>query len=181
MRPDQAEFLLQFLLPQLNSEQAITKKIISSVPPGKDGYQPDPSSRTAFKRALHISVVEMWFLDAVIHHHFGETIPRPAKMKTSLDAAQWYEETFRHRMPALEKLSGEDLTTPVDFIGRRNDPAIAYLNIAIHPSVHHRGQLSAYLRSMGAKVPAIYVESADQPYPAEPSAARESHQPPPAF
>jgi hypothetical protein len=35
----------------------------------------------------------------------------------------------------------------------------------IRHSVHHRGQLSAYLRPMGAKVPAIYVESGDEPYP----------------
>ena len=32
MRPDQAEFLLRFLLPQLKSEQAVTKKIVSAVP-----------------------------------------------------------------------------------------------------------------------------------------------------
>jgi hypothetical protein len=38
-----------------------------------------------------------------------------------------------------------DLTTPVDFIGLRNDPAVSYLNIAIRHSVHHRGLRSYYL------------------------------------
>jgi uncharacterized damage-inducible protein DinB len=105
----------------------------------------------------------MWFLDAVIHRRFGETMPPPAEVKTCRDVAQWYEQSFVQRLPLLEALSGEDLKTPVDFIGLRNDPAVAYMNIAIRHSVHHRGQISTYLRAMGAKVPAIHVESSDEP------------------
>lgn len=63
------------------------------------------------------------------------------------------------------QLSAGDLAKELDYIGLRKDPAVAYLNIAIRHTVHHRGQLSAYLRGMGAGVPAIYVESADEPYP----------------
>ncbi|MGA8442211.1 MAG: DinB family protein [Candidatus Sulfotelmatobacter sp.] len=81
----------------------------------------------------------------------------------------------------LEALSGEALTTPVDFIGLRNDPAGAYLNIAIRNSVHHRGQLSTYLRARGAKVPAIYVESAAEPYPPSDGRAASGTQSRPAF
>jgi uncharacterized damage-inducible protein DinB len=180
MRPAQAKFLLQFLLPQLKSEQMITKKILSSVPPEKDDYKPAAKCRSALKLAWHLAVVEIWFLDAVIHRQFGETAPTPAEVKTCRDVAQWYEENFKQRMPLLEVLSGEDLITPVDFHGMRNDPAVAYLNIAIRHSVHHRGQLSAYLRLMGAKVPAIYVESADEPFPptAKCAAAGEPQRPP---
>jgi uncharacterized damage-inducible protein DinB len=82
----------------------------------------------------------------------------------------------------LEALPGEDLAMSVDFMGLRNDPAVAYLNIAIRHSVHHRGQLSAYLRPMGAKVPAIYVESADELFPSIAGCtAAGTQQLPPAF
>jgi uncharacterized damage-inducible protein DinB len=40
-------------------------------------------------------------------------------------------------------------------------PAVTYLNFLLHHSIHHRGQLSMYLRPMGAKVPSIYGESYD--------------------
>jgi hypothetical protein len=121
-------------------------------------------------------------LDAVIHRHFGETTPMPAGVKTGDDVAQWYEDSFAQCMPLLEALSEEQLTTPVDFIGLRNDPAVAYLNIAIRHSVHHRGQLSAYLRPMGAKVQAIYVESADEPFPGDVGGVvAGTQQRPPAF
>jgi uncharacterized damage-inducible protein DinB len=180
MGPDQAQFLRHFLLPQLKSEQAITTKILSSIPPNQGDYKPDAKCMSALKLAWHIAVVEIWFLDAVVHRHFGETAPMPAGVKTGRDVAQWYEENFANRMPLLEALSGEELATPVDFLGLRNDSAVAYLNIAIRHSVHHRGQLSAYLRPMGAKVPAIYVESADEPYPpsAECTAAGQEQRPP---
>lgn len=182
MEPTQARFLLEFLLPQLKSEQAITKKIMSSIPADRGDYKPDPKCMSAIKLAGHIAVTEIWFLDAVLHRQFGETGPLPDGTKTGRDIAQWYEENFANRMPLLEVLSAEDLATPVDYLGLRNDPAVAYLNIAIRHSVHHRGQLSAYLRPMGATVPAIYVESADEPYPpSAESAAAGIDQRPPAF
>ena len=49
----------------------------------------------------------------------------------------------------------------VDFRGMFQLPAVAFLMVGLHHTIHHRGQLSAYLRSMGAKVPAIYGESYD--------------------
>jgi uncharacterized damage-inducible protein DinB len=143
MRPAQAKFLLRFLLPQLKSEQTITKKILCSIPPDKGDYKPYAKCMSARQLAWHVAVVEIWFLDAVIHQDFGETAPMPAGVKTGRDVDRWYQENFARRMPLLEALSGEDLTTPVDFNGLRNDPAVAYLNIATRHSVHHCGQLSA--------------------------------------
>ena len=65
MQPDQARFLLDFLLPRLKSEQATTKKILSAVPPDKGDYKPHPKSMSALKLSRHIAVTKMWFLDAV--------------------------------------------------------------------------------------------------------------------
>jgi hypothetical protein len=42
-------------------------------------------------------------------------------------------------------------------------PAVTYLSLDMSHGIHHRGQLSAYLRPMGAKVPSIYGPSADEP------------------
>jgi uncharacterized damage-inducible protein DinB len=166
MQPDQAKFLLDFLLPRLKSEQATTKKILSAVPPDKGDYKPHPKSMSALKLSRHIAATEMWFLDAVIDHVFKEDdLPMSSELKPGADIARWYDENFAQRLPRLEGLSSEHLATPVDYIGLLNDPAVAYLSFGIRHSVHHRGQLSAYLRPMGAKVPVIYVESADEPFP----------------
>ena len=181
VRTDQAELVLRFLLPQLASEQAITTKILSAVPAGQESYRPNEKARSAFGLAWHIAAVEMWFLDAVVHREFRDIAGKPPDVKTCSDVARWYARSAADRAPLLSALSGEALVEPVDFIGLRNDPAVAYLNIAIRHSVHHRGQLSAYLRCMGARVPAVYVESADEPYPPNPESEQATIEVPPAF
>ena len=165
MRPNDARFLLDFLLPQVKSEQAVTRKILASVPLGAEHYQPSPKSMSAIELARHIAVCELWFLDAVVNGRFDDGAAPPETATTCEDIAAWYAENTSRRIPLLERISADDLAKEVDYIGLRKDPAVAYLNIAIRHTVHHRGQLSAYLRGMGARVPAIYVESADEPYP----------------
>jgi uncharacterized damage-inducible protein DinB len=50
---------------------------------------------------------------------------------------------------------------PIDFRGIVTLPPATVLMIGLEHSIHHRGQLSIYLRPMGAKVPSIYGESDD--------------------
>jgi uncharacterized damage-inducible protein DinB len=58
-------------------------------------------------------------------------------------------------------LSGEQAAKIVDFRGMMQLPAVAFITFNMHHIVHHRGQLSVYLRPMGGKVPPIYGESYD--------------------
>src|SRR6516165_6725851 len=134
MQPDQAKFLLDFLLPRLKSEQATTKKILSAVPPDKGDYKPHPKSMSSLKLSWHLAATEMWFLDAVIDHVFKEDdSPMPSELKPGAQIARWYDENFAHRLPRLEALSGEHLAAPVDYIGLLNDPAVAYIEFCDPP------------------------------------------------
>jgi uncharacterized damage-inducible protein DinB len=179
MNPADARILFDFLLPQLASEQSVTQRILAAVPAGQEAYKPNPKCMTAFELSRHIAICELWFLDAVISGEFDEPARPPDSATTCGDLAAWYAENTSLRIPLLLGRSGQDLTKPLDYIGLRNDPAVAYLNIAIRHTAHHRGQLSTYLRGMEAAVPAIYVESADEPYPLEDGSV--PPQPPPAF
>jgi uncharacterized damage-inducible protein DinB len=82
-------------------------------------------------------------------------------VKTPTEIAAWYAERFEKNCDALNKLSGEQLVKMVDFRGMFQRPAVIFLQIGLNHSIHHRGQLSTYLRPMGGKVPAIYGESYD--------------------
>lgn len=129
-----------------------------------EDYRPHHDSRSTFELARHIVYTEMWFLDAILQHRFQDDDARLQDApRTCAELAAWYSVNFANRVEQLRALTAEHLATPVDWLGLRNDPAVTYLNIAIRHAVHHRGQLSAYLRPMGARVPAIYVESADEP------------------
>jgi uncharacterized damage-inducible protein DinB len=164
MQPEQATFLLNFLLPQIKNEHKLTKKVIEAVPVDKGDYQPDPRSMSALDLAWHIASSEPFFMDGA---SAGEYKPgggkRPETIKSSADVAAWYNDHFEQSFERASKMTPEQLLKSIDFFGVFNYPAIIYLQLMINHSIHHRGQLSAYLRPMGAKVPAIYGGSADEP------------------
>ena len=67
------------------------------------------------------------------------------------------------KLKTLRALPDETLAREVDFFGMMKLPVVSYLGLANNHSVHHRGQLAAYLRPMVSKVPSIYGGSADEP------------------
>ncbi len=163
MQPEQASFLLRSMfLPGLKNEQGITKSVIEAIPLDKSDYRPDGVSKSALDLAWHTVATEMLFMEAVAAGEFNfSPRPRPDSVRNSQDLVRWYTENFERHFEKLTKLGGDQLVKIVDFRGMFQLPAVMYLNFLLHHSVHHRGQLSMYLRPMGAKVPAIYGESFD--------------------
>jgi len=163
IQPEQAAFLLHSVyLPGLRNEHRLTKNVIGAIPAGQEGYRPDDVSKSALDLAWHIASTEMRFLDAVAAGQFDLSARlRPESIASAADLNAWYAENFEPRVEKLERLTNEDLLKVVDFRGMFQLPAVMYLGFILHHSVHHRGQLSVYLRPMGAKVPSIYGESYD--------------------
>ena len=163
MTAEQAVFLLQNVyMGALKNESRITKKILEAVPADKTDYRPDAISKTANELVRHIAASDNRFLETVINGVFDSNPALlPESVKTPQDIAAWYEARFAKNFEALGKLSGEQLLKIVDFRGMFQRPAVTFVMMGLHHTIHHRGQLSAYLRSMGARVPSIYGESYD--------------------
>ena len=149
----------------LKHEHTATKRCIEAVPDGKGDYKPHPANMSATDLAWHLASSEIWFMQGVLNGQFdfGGGATRPADVNTGSEIAAWYEKEFADHIAKLEAMTGEQLAQEVGF-AMFNDPAVTYLSICNRHAVHHRGQLSAYLRPMGAKVPAIYGGSADEPF-----------------
>jgi len=163
LQPDQANFLLQGVyLPGIKNEYRLTKSVIEAIPLDRGDYRPDAISKSALDLAWHIAATEMRFMDALPAGAFDlSPRPRPDSIANSADLTTWYVDNFEPRFETLTKLSNEQLLKIVDFRGMFQLPAVMYLGFVLHHSIHHRGQLSTYLRPMGAKVPSIYGESYD--------------------
>jgi uncharacterized damage-inducible protein DinB len=161
--PDQVDYLLQGVyLPGLRNEHRITKTVIEAIPLDKGDYRPDGISKSASDLAWHIVSTEMRFMEAVAAGEFDlSPRPKPDSIKNSQDLTAWYTDHFEPRFEKLTKLPTEQALKIIDFRGMFQLPAVMYLNFLLHHSIHHRGQLSMYLRPMGAKVPSIYGESFD--------------------
>lgn len=60
------------------------------------------------------------------------------------ELVDWYDKNFNRAMNRVRAITSEQLTTPVDFLGAFNFPAVLYLSFVNKHSIHHRGQLSVY-------------------------------------
>ena len=147
-------------------EMATTKKVVAAIPESRSReYRPDPKARTAFDLAWHILSTEVQLLDEIADGKFTME-PRFQEPKTVSEMLAWYDTNLPRALGRVKALGEQHLSKPVDFYGAFNYPAVFYLSFVTSHSIHHRGQLSTYLRPMGAKVPSIYGGSADEEWKA---------------
>ena len=140
-------------------EAGTTRNVLARIPEGSD-YRPDPRSRTAQEIAWQIVCEERMIIDAL---ESGKVEwappPLPATMKEVVDAYETQSESIAQRWSALpaDRWDGK-----LEFFGSER-PASPMAWSFLFDIVHHRGQITTYLRPMGAKVPQIYGPSGDEP------------------
>jgi len=167
MNAEQAKFLAEFFAGVLEQESQTTAKVLAAVPDAGRDYKPDEKSRSAWELAKHVATGDVWFLDSICDGAFNFDPEAEKKMSAGFtnvnDIVEYYKREFPKRVARLRNTPGDKLAQPVDFFGMMKLPAAAFLSFANNHGIHHRGQLAAYLRAAGSKVPSIYGGSADEP------------------
>ena len=142
-----------------SKESKTTRNVLSRIPEGSD-YKPDPKSRTAREIAWQIVCEEKMIIDA-LENGKAEWAPPPIPptMKEVVDTYEKQSDQIRERWSSLptERWNGK-----LDFFGGER-PASPMAWSFLFDIVHHRGQITTYLRPMGSTVPQIYGPSADEP------------------
>ena len=171
MNPEHAKSAAEMLATLWEGEFPATCQVLEAVKFDNRDYKPDPKSRTAWELATHIATSDVWFLDSIINGRFEfdqEKAKQAEARFTSVgDIVGFYRKTFPEKLAALRALPAETMTETIDFFGVMKMPRAQWVGFANNHSIHHRGQLAAYLRAMGSRVPNIYGPSAD----AEPAGA----------
>jgi uncharacterized damage-inducible protein DinB len=152
-----------FYLGMLTAEEAPTVRVLDALPEHALDYKPHERSRTAGEIAWVIAG-EMHMLAAVLTHGtFAPAGPMPSGGKP--EAVGTYKagvEAVKAAMAGMteEKWNSEGV---LDFGGGMvwKDKMHGFAWGMLNDGIHHRGQLSVYLRPMGGKVPSIYGPSAD--------------------
>ncbi|HEX2520562.1 MAG TPA: DinB family protein [Terriglobia bacterium] len=142
-----------------SDESKTTLKVLARIPEGSD-YRPDPKSRTAKEIAWQIVCEEKMIIEA-LENGKAEWAPPPvpATMKEVLEAYEKQSGTMPQRWKDLSPKRWEGT---LDFFGGQR-PAAPMAWGFLFDIVHHRGQISTYLRPMGSTVPQIYGPSGDEP------------------
>lgn len=160
------EFVLGYramMLDGIAREAECTKRVIAAIPDSKSDYRPDPHARTAKELAWHLANTDIQFLDGIADLNFSMANPA-SKPQTSAEVVAWYDENLKRGIARVQEMTAEQLMTPVNFFNVFNLPAAFYLGFLSNHCIHHRGELTTYLRPMGAKVPSIYGGSYDEPF-----------------
>ncbi len=145
-------------------EAPATRKVLSRIPEGSD-YRPDPKSRTAREIAWLIVREEIALADGLEKGAFEwAEVPAPATMKEVMATYDKHHDDVTRRLHAVEAERWEG-KVPFIYEGQEVMSELGYDNAwgFLLDMIHHRGQVSTYLRPMGSTVPQIYGPSADEP------------------
>lgn len=140
-------------------ESKTTRKVLSRIPEGSD-YRPDPKSRPAREIAWQIVCEEKMLIDA-LESGKGEWAPPPMP-ESMKEVLATYEQQSADVIRRVQSLPDDKWNGTLDFFGSER-PAAPMAWGFLFDIVHHRGQITTYLRAMGSTVPQIYGPSADEP------------------
>jgi uncharacterized damage-inducible protein DinB len=153
-----------FFLKHWAKEAPATRQVIGRIPQERSDYRADPKARTA-REIAWLMVREEEALVAGLEKGAFEwvEVPPPATIGEIVAAYDRSHDSIAARLNAIASPRWEE-QMPFLFNGQEAMRETAY-EMAwgfLLDQIHHRGQLSTYLRPMGAKVPAIYGPSADE-------------------
>ncbi len=162
MTSEQAKTILDHTVGYGRRELTTTAKILASVPADRLDYKPSDRCMSAGELVWHIASADVAILNGAVDGKFDFARERPANTETPGQVADWYTANAGAALDRCAAMTAEQASQTVDFMGVFQQPAAGFVTMAMNHSIHHRGQLSSYLRPMGAKVPAIYGMSADE-------------------
>jgi uncharacterized damage-inducible protein DinB len=160
----------QQFLDAYDREHATTMRVLHAFPPDKADLKPHPKSKSARELAW-LFVLECGLGIAGFNNVFasgsagGGSPPAPEKWEDILAALETAHVDFRN---AFDSFTDEQLVESIKIFGGPKTlvdyPRVAFAWFLLCDQIHHRGQLSVYLRMADGRVPSIYGPSLDEPW-----------------
>ncbi|MBI2933377.1 MAG: DinB family protein [Planctomycetes bacterium] len=153
---------IQGVVAECIAENELTRGMIEALPAEKYAYRPHPKARTAGELAWHLVTGRRWFLEELLQWPLPDAVKlllakppaAPQHMLEALDAV------MNEQLGHLRAKDDFWLREEAEFFGRATTLGGILYGMLKH-EVHHRGQLSVYLRATGMRVPGVYGGSAD--------------------
>ena len=162
--------LTEFLLAELDREVERSRRALEQVPEGKYDWKPHEKSMIFGYLANMVATIPLWLAMEITQDELDVAPAGGSKMEqTRLDTSdallKALDKAAADARSALEKTTEEHLLTSWRLLARgqvvMESPRYVMIQDTINHWAHHRGQMTVYLRLMGAKVPALYGPSAD--------------------
>jgi uncharacterized damage-inducible protein DinB len=153
----------EFFLERQKAELPVFLKVLRALPKNQLGYKPDERSPSA-EQIVWTLAHEFKICTDVAATHKGEWQILAAPPLDEM--LKIFEESSTDLNDRVSKMDDATWDKRAQFFYQgkmvSEQPVGQFLWFVLFDAIHHRGQLSAYLRPMGGKVPAIYGPSADE-------------------
>jgi len=162
--------LIDALLPEFDREMATTRTVLERVPEGKYDWKPHAKSFSAGVLATHVATLPTWATETLVRDEIAiePTQPPPSALATRAELLAAFDANVAAARAALTGKTDPELMAMWSL--RRGDhllftmpKATVLRSFVLSHLVHHRGQLTVYLRLLDIPVPSIYGPSADEP------------------
>lgn len=150
---------------EIEAEYTSTKKCLERIPESVYGFKPHPKSMEMGYLTFLVAEIPLWVAVMVEEGEIDFATFQHFQTREAAALLQHYEENIVRAKNALQNASDEALSK--EFSLKNNgqplysEPMIAALGSTINHWVHHRGQLTVYMRLNDIEVPSIYGPSAD--------------------
>ena len=158
------------LIAELKHEGAMTKKMLERVPLDRADWKPDEKSMSVGRLATHIAEIPDWTSRIATKEEFDfmkDFNFTPYVAKSSEELIGILQKSLDEAINNLSKLSDEEMNK--HWVVKRGEQVmfdtprkVAVRGWTLSHLIHHRGQLSVYLRLLGVPVPGMYGPSADE-------------------
>ncbi|MBN1866716.1 DinB family protein [Candidatus Sumerlaeota bacterium] len=161
--------IIDSMIEEVKQESANTRKALERIPEDKMDWRPDPKSMSFAQLGTHIAGNLTW-VEKILDH--DEFVIDPGSYKPTIDSTRdeilkRFDDAFALAIEKMQGRSDEEMMNLWTFKSGEQTifqlpKAVALRAMIFSHAIHHRGQLTVYLRLNGIPVPAIYGPSADE-------------------
>lgn len=162
--------IIDTLLPEYDREMGTTRRLLERVPEAAFGFKPHERSMTLGNLTVHVAHLPTWVPNVMIFDSFdlasnpNTDTPQP---HSATDLLTRFDNNVSMARALLAKATDGELAEPWTLKKGSQDlftlPKLTMLRyFVLNHLIHHRGQLSVYLRLQDVPIPAIYGPSADE-------------------
>lgn len=162
------------ILPEYDHEMATTRKVLERVPEDKKDWQPHAKSMSLGRLSQHLATLPGWVMATMKQTELHMNPPggppySPPEFESKAAALALFDQNVREGREAIVAAEDAEFMVPWTFKSGGHTvftlPRVAVLrSFVTNHIIHHRGQLSVYLRLNDVPVPSIYGPSADESF-----------------
>ncbi len=161
-----SNIICQQLIKELKAEETANRKCLERIPMELSEYKPHEKSMAMGYLALLVAEIPKWITFIIEKSEIDFATFSHFQPKTTQELVNHFNENIKEAKAALGKISDEELSEQF-YLKREgktlfSSPKLDNLGSSINHMVHHRGQLTVYMRLNNIAVPSIYGPSADE-------------------